>query len=808
MERGSGNRLLIALLLLTLLVSAAASPPELACRNIQALLDQNDSKGALAAADEALSQYGADPVAAARLRILRAQALVGRVKWTVIYDAVLPELPKSLETSETAVQRLRLLGTASFVANNDNAKARETLEAARRLAVAYHPRLLAKVLLPRLSMNAFTTAEREQAAREALASARRYHQEDMEARLNAGAARLLADQERYDEAITMGEKALSWATAHHDVGLAQQVAGNLGWCYYVLGDDEVAEQNLRDAVAIATRIGAAGDLVPWHLQLGNIAYDRGDYATATVEYNEAQGIAKTARDRGNALADLARVSLATKRYDEARGFNNDAMKQKAEAKNAEGLLRSRTLDAMIDLFQKRYDHAKATLESVVAEATTKSVRWRAQSALALADVELKQPQLAEKHFHDAIETLGDSRDDIREDERKLAFGHVSAELYEGYVDFLVSQGRATDALRVAELSRARTLAEGRNVQRDSAEEIDPGRIARNAGVAVLSYWIAPHRSFLFVATAEGVKHFVLPPAKEINAKVDQYQNELASGRASIETSRRGEELYSMLVEPAAEAIRGNRIAVIPDGRLTGFNFETLVVPTPKPHYWIEDVTIETAPALQFVSAARQSARGGKLLLIGNAPQADPEYKPLPHAAEEIANIQKYFDRHTTLTGPRATPDAYAKAALESYAFVHFVAHGVATRLRPLDSAIILGRDQVGYKLYARNIVTHPLKARLVTISSCHGAGRRAFTGEGLVGLAWAFLRAGAHEVVAALWQVDDASTVKLMDYMYAGIHAGRPPVDALHEAKLKLLHSRNIWRKPQYWAPFVLYSGS
>ncbi len=174
----------------------------------------------------------------------------------------------------------------------------------------------------------------------------------------------------------------------------------------------------------------------------------------------------------------------------------------------------------------------------------------------------------------------------------------------------------------------------------------------------------------------------------------------------------------------------------------------------------------------------------------------------------MRSIEKYFDRHTTLAGAGATPSAYTGAKPESYAYVHFVAHGVAARQRPLDSAVILGRDANGYKLYARDVIDHPLKARLVTISSCHGAGKRAFAGEGLVGLAWAFLRAGAHEVVAALWEVNDASTVQLMDEMYASIHAGQAPVDALRAAKLKLLHSNGIYRKPQYWAPFVLYSGS
>ena len=55
----------------------------------------------------------------------------------------------------------------------------------------------------------------------------------------------------------------------------------------------------------------------------------------------------------------------------------------------------------------------------------------------------------------------------------------------------------------------------------------------------------------------------------------------------------------------------------------------------------------------------------------------------------------------------------------------------------------MSREGDSYKLYARDIVKHHLTARLVTISACEGAGKRAYSGEGLVGLSWAFLRAGA-----------------------------------------------------------------
>jgi CHAT domain-containing protein len=113
-----------------------------------------------------------------------------------------------------------------------------------------------------------------------------------------------------------------------------------------------------------------------------------------------------------------------------------------------------------------------------------------------------------------------------------------------------------------------------------------------------------------------------------------------------------------------------------------------------------------------------------------------------------------------------------------------------------------------FKLYARDIIRQRLSADLVTISACYGSGLRDYAGEGLVGLSWAFLRAGSHNVIGALWAVDDASTAQLMGNLYQGLSQGKPPRDALRAAKLAMLHSDSVYRKPFYWAGFQLYSGS
>jgi CHAT domain-containing protein len=80
--------------------------------------------------------------------------------------------------------------------------------------------------------------------------------------------------------------------------------------------------------------------------------------------------------------------------------------------------------------------------------------------------------------------------------------------------------------------------------------------------------------------------------------------------------------------------------------------------------------------------------------------------------------------------------------------------------------------------------------------------------EGLIGLEWAFMRAGAHQVVAALWDVDDTITPGLMDDFYGELKKGKTAPDALRHAKLTLLHTGGFHAAPYYWAALQLYTRS
>jgi CHAT domain-containing protein len=310
-----------------------------------------------------------------------------------------------------------------------------------------------------------------------------------------------------------------------------------------------------------------------------------------------------------------------------------------------------------------------------------------------------------------------------------------------------------------------------------------------------------------------VSLFTLPPASEIESALKSYREALLGPRDVLEaSSAQGSKLYDILVAPARKVISpGSRVIILPDAGLYGLNFETLLNPIPQLHYWVEDNVVAYANSLVLLagSANRPPDRAKKLLLVGNPISPSAEFPDLPQAGTEMTDVERYFaapDR-TVLSRQQATASAYLESKPAQYSFIHFVAHGTASRASPLDSAVILSKQGDSYKLYARDIVTQPLHANLVTISACHGAGDRTYSGEGLVGLTWAFLRAGAHGVIAALWEVNDNSTPELMDDLYAEIQRGSAPDAALHHAKLKLLHSGTVYQKPFYWAPFEIYLG-
>jgi CHAT domain-containing protein len=337
------------------------------------------------------------------------------------------------------------------------------------------------------------------------------------------------------------------------------------------------------------------------------------------------------------------------------------------------------------------------------------------------------------------------------------------------------------------------------------------RAAQASHTVILSYWLAPHRSLVWVIAGGRLRYFELPPrdviAKQVatySQSVQQAEDPLAGGGAA------GGALYDELLGKAQALIPpGANVIVIPDGELHQLNFETLIVSKPQPHYWIEDIAgVSVAPSLRVLTGEfRKQPRAPKLLLIGNPVQASKDYSALPNASREVAAVEAHFPPgQTVLTGAAAVPACYAKSANDSFTTIHFSAHATANYESPLNSAIILSPEGDKYMLFAREAAGVHVGADLVTVSACRSAGSKAYAGEGLMGFAWAFLGAGARHVIAGLWDLDEAAAVPLMDRLYAEMAAGQTPARALHAAKLALIRSSGRHQRPYFWGPLEVFT--
>jgi len=811
MVRSSFRSLLIVALLF---LSAAASPPpeEAANRHAKELCGRGDWKAAYEFITSALQRFPtSDSDSVWNLRLLLSQTLLSQNKTPEAVQLLATPLPPRLAKTEIGVRWTMNTAVAAYRQGNYD-QADSIFEGAEDLARKSQPRLLGSVLLYRANQKAVQkqTDIGLRYARRAVVEGRRFGDVRVEMTALATVGWLLTQEGHYAAAINAEKKAITFARALGDNSLLQKIEGNLGWAYTAIGEYDLAYEIFTRDLALSRKLGAERDSIPWMIQFADAAQRRGDHSTALGMYRDGVALARRSQhpDLAEYLTNFGLAQLETGDIGGARASTREALAVRGE--NEEQALRATLLEARIDAATGALDDAIAKCRRIIDTKLSYSLRWEAQGRLAQFYVIAKRPDAAEKEFIRAVDTAAEARKSIETEELRLPFGAVVREVYDAYVDFMVSNRPPEESLLAAERGRAQTLEEALQGSY-RRRTVDFQRIARDRNSVVLAYWLASPRSFVWVVTGSSVEVIVLPPAHVIEQRIEAYSRQLATLNTSEAMLQKGgADLFAMLVGPVVSNIgEPSRVIIVPDGGLNAFNMETLVVPKKTPlRYWIEDVTITSTASLELLDRALPARAPSSMLLVGDPPSPDPEFPRLKNGAGEIRFVAAHFPRHTILDGARATPTAYKEAGAERFGYIHFVAHGVATRQVPLDSAVVLGRDTDDFKLYARDIIKLPLRARLVTISSCHGAGTRSYTGEGLVGLAWAFLHAGAQQVIAALWEVDEATTPQLMDDLYSGIQQGRDPASALRAAKLRLVHSPSLHRRPYYWAPFVLYSGS
>ncbi|KAL9958842.1 hypothetical protein ACROYT_G035911 [Oculina patagonica] len=177
---------------------------------------------------------------------------------------------------------------------------------------------------------------------------------------------------------------------------------------------------------------------------------------------------------------------------------------------------------------------------------------------------------------------------------------------------------------------------------------------------------------------------------------------------------------------------------------------------------------------------------------------------LPYAREEVEMIGRLIN-----IKPLTGKDAKKMEVLEqlgSVALVHFAAHGDARRgeiaLAPNSRRSSRMLKEEDCLLTMDDVLNINLRAKLVVLSSCH-SGQGRIMAEGVVGIARAFLAAGARSVLVALWAIEDKGTFVFMKRFYQHLVEGIKASEALNKA-MKCLRESDEFSEVKQWAPFVL----
>ncbi|MFT7520305.1 MAG: tetratricopeptide (TPR) repeat protein [Kiritimatiellia bacterium] len=329
----------------------------------------------------------------------------------------------------------------------------------------------------------------------------------------------------------------------------------------------------------------------------------------------------------------------------------------------------------------------------------------------------------------------------------------------------------------------------------------------------------------FVVTRSEVRQVDLGPVQPIERAVRRHARGLQVGtlptdvvnNASIEVRER---LWDPLnVGPERD------VWWVPDGPMARLSMAALVGDDGK--YLVEKRVFRVLEDARDVlrARARATSSGGAALVVGDLDYgrgsssgcAPGPFSALPGTAVEAREVSDHLDV-SALTGVGVTAEA-VRELLPAARVAHFATHGFyvdrCASNQGLDSLSLSGLALSGANEGPSGVLTGAQlldldlsKTELIVLSACSTAAGRDEVGEGVVGLRWALREAGAGGLMMALWEVDDAATLALMQDFYARWRPGRDPAVALAMAQRRTLkRQRRTGQNSTTWAAFLVSGG-
>jgi len=436
-----------------------------------------------------------------------------------------------------------------------------------------------------------------------------------------------------------------------------------------------------------------------------------------------------------------------------------------------------------------------------------------------------------------LDLFDEYRNKIKDDENRTYFFDVAQEVYDAAIDFKHSTLKDDEAaFTFSEDSRARSLlatmftATGPNAETGINRPKGSSEIQRRMPdqvqivfYAVLSdkilIWVISRSQFL-VREMPISREQLTKEAQTFLALVTSPSSDLSRLRASART------LYDILIGPVQDQLVADKtLCIVPDKILNYLPFAALAS-SKSDRYLIDDHALLFSPSasvflLNTAWATRKQERTGEKLLSVGDPDFDRSLfgslPDLPSAAREAQAVAEYYNSPPPLVlkGKSATKVSVVNAMVDADV-LHFASHYVVDERWPMHSQLLLAKatgqgppaDASGESLQAGEIYKMKLiRPRLAVLAACRTGVERYYNGEGMIGMARAFLAAGVPLVVASYWPVETTSTGELMIKFHE--HRRRGGLSTAEALRLSQTEIRNseTYKHPYFWAPFVTIGG-
>ncbi len=350
---------------------------------------------------------------------------------------------------------------------------------------------------------------------------------------------------------------------------------------------------------------------------------------------------------------------------------------------------------------------------------------------------------------------------------------------------------------------------------------------------MLAYFLGERRSYWFLLTQNRLEMGTMPARSALEQLVESFLvslrkvGPLAAQQQDVLATSLAEHL---LPQPQIIA-KLDHLYLLADGQLNRLPFGLLPLRSkgsaiPQRLFQQKSLTFLPSASLGLALRKRPSSATDQskvLAFVDPAFKNDKiqhRYLPLnifPRlvcSGQELEILEKCFGRGNVQSyrGFQATRQQFLAQDLERFQLIHLATHALCIPEQPGCSGLVFAlfsetAEQEEPYLSSETIRHLKLRAKLVVLSACSGADGPLFRGEGLMGLARAFIEAGAGAVLASLWDADDEATAVLMRHFYKALRKGEESAEALQIAKRKMASSHR-WSAPRFWAGFCLIGDS